>query len=168
MPGKNTNAEEQPRAKPKYLRTIYLPNSSPVPNFIFDEILSDSDVPHTAIRVLLFVLRKTVGWDNQHEELALRQIQEGAAVTRPTAIHAVRVICDCWGFFKKSRGRKGQHSSVFTVSDLSSELFNERAGLLYEAYGTIFPSPDQLRDRPCTPELLAWAQAKLEAFRAGK
>lgn len=170
MSTNNTAVEESQSAKApkKYLRTLLLPNSSPVPNFVFDEIVSDPDVPHAAIRVLLYLLRKTVGWDNKHEQLSLRQIQEGAAVTRPTAIHAVRVICDCWGLFRKSRGWKGQHSSVFTIGDLTAEAFAELVVVLYEVYGTVFPTPAQLRDRPLTPELIAWAKAKLETFREGQ
>lgn len=171
MSTKNATVEGPLSAKApkKYLRTLLLPNSSPVPNFVFDQIVSDTDVPHAAIRVLLYLLRKTVGWNNKHEELSLRQIQEGAAVTRPTAIHAVRVVCDCWGFFKKSRGWLGQHSSTFTIGDLTAEGFCERVTLLYGVYETIFPTPQQLRERPCTPEVLNAERDRLAAedSRAG-
>lgn len=114
-----SNADENPRPKKaKYLRTIFLPNSSPVPNFVFDDLLNENDIPHSVIRVLLFLLRKTVGWNNRSEELSLSEIQRGAGVTRPTAIYGVRMICDCWGMFQKTRGRLGQHSSVFTIYQL--------------------------------------------------
>jgi len=157
-------AGEAPRPKKKrYLRTIFLPNSSPVPNWYLDGVLSDSDVPHAARSVFLFMLRKTVGWDNRVEELSLAEIQSGASVTRPTAIHAVRVICDCWGLFHKSRGRKGQHSSVYTIGGLTDEEFFERSCLISDIYGTLFPSPSQLRETPCTSELLRQQRAKKKA-----
>lgn len=153
-------------AKRKSLRTLYLPNTSPVPNFVFDELLSNSEVPHAAIRVLLFMLRKTLGWSNRSEELSLSDIQGGASVSRPVAIHTVRVICECWGLFHKSRGRRGQHSSVFTIADLTLDAFNERAVLVEGIYGTLFPSPNQLRERPCTSDVLAEERLELEAERA--
>src|SRR6202041_969061 len=98
---------EKPGPKRKSLRTILLPNSSPVPNWFFDEVLSNPEVPHATRSVFLFMLRKTVGWDHEVEELSLTAIQYGSAVSRHTAIHAIRVICECWGLFEKSRGQKG-------------------------------------------------------------
>lgn len=136
-----------------------------MPNWVFDELVPEKGVPASAIRVLLFMLRKTVGWDNRCEELSLTEIEYGAAVTRPTAIQAIRVICECWGLFHKSRGRKGQHSSVFTIADLSAEGFSERSGLLYDLYGKYFPNAKQLRDRPCTSDLLAGARRAVEEAR---
>jgi hypothetical protein len=151
-----------PAKKRKSQRVIFLPNSSPTPNWFFDTVLSDSAVPHAARSVFLYLLRKTVGWDNKHEELSLTEIQYGAAVTRPTAIHAVRVICDCWGLFKKSRGRKGQHSSVFTIGGLTEAEFTERYELVSDIYGTGFPTAKQLRENPCTFEMLRAQRARVE------
>jgi hypothetical protein len=137
-----------------------------VPNWFFDEVLSDNEIPHAARSVFLFMLRKTVGWDNRREELSLTEIQYGASVTRPTAIHAVRVLTECWGLFHKTRGRKGQHSSVFTVGNMDAKEFDERLGLLIGIYDTTFPSPQQLREKPCTQELLATEQELLATERA--
>ena len=164
-----SSSDENPRTKSKkYLRTIFLPNSSPVPNFVFDELLAETDIPHSVIRVLLFLLRKTVGWDNRFEELSLTEIQERSGVTRPTAIYGVRVICDCWGLFHKTRGRMGQHSSVFTIGDLSADSFGDRGSLLIGAYGTLCPTPSQLRKQPCTKQLLDSERLKREAEEKGE
>jgi hypothetical protein len=146
---KTPNAEaEAPAPKRKYLRTIFIKNSSPVANWIFDELLSDSDVPHAAIRVLLYLIRKTIGWDNREEELSLEQIQYGAGVSRPIAIHALWVICDCWGLFDKTRGRKGQHSSVYAIGNFTEEGFTDRYDLVSRIYGTGFPTPEQAKPIP--------------------
>jgi hypothetical protein len=67
--------------KRKSLRTIYLPNSSPVPNWFFDSVLSDQKISHATRSVLLYLLRRTIGWDNAEEELSLSQIEHGAAVS---------------------------------------------------------------------------------------
>jgi hypothetical protein len=142
------NAEaETPAPKRKYLRTIFIKDSSPVANWIFDELLSDSDVPHAAIRVLLYLIRKTIGWDNREEELSLEQIQYGAGVSRPIAIHALWVVCDCWGLFDKTRGRKGQHSSVYAIGNFTEEGFMDRYDLVSRIYGTGFPTPEQVKPR---------------------
>jgi len=154
-----------PTGKRKSQRLIFLPNSSPVPNWFLDTVLSDPAVPHAARSVFLYLLRKTVGWDNRFEELSLTEIQYGATVTRPTAIHAVRVICGCWGLFKKSRGRKGQHSSVFMIGGLTEAEFTERYELVSDIYGTGFPTAKQLREHPCTDELLRAQRATVEAER---
>jgi hypothetical protein len=144
--------DESPRSKKRYLRTIFLKNSSPVPNWIFDELLCDSEVPHAARSVLLYLLRQTVGWDNREKELSLEDIQYGASVSRPIAIHALWVICDCWGLFKKTRGRKGQHSSVYAIGDLTEETFFDRYDLVTRIYGTGFPTPEQVKPIPPTNE----------------
>ncbi len=163
----NQKTEESPRRKTKkYLRTIFLPNSSPVPNWFFDEVLSDKSIPHAARSVLLFMLRKTVGWNHREEDLSLAEIQAGAAVSRHSTIHAVRVICDCWGLFQKARGRKGQHCSTYTIGDLGAEDFGDRYALMQDIYGGGFPSAKQLRDRPCTPELLRAQRAQDDAEEA--
>jgi hypothetical protein len=136
--------DESPGSKKRYLRTIFLKNSSPVPNWVFDELLCDSDVPHAARSVLLYLLRQTVGWDNCEKELSLQDIQYGAGVSRPIAIHALWVICDCWGLFNKTRGRKGQHSSVYAIGDLTEDAFLDRYDLVNGIYGTGFPTPEQV------------------------
>jgi transcriptional regulator with XRE-family HTH domain len=144
---------ESPGPKRKSLRTILLPNSSPVPNWFFDEVLSNPEVPHATRSVFLFMLRKTVGWDNEVEELSLTAIQYGSAVSRHTAIHAIRVICESWGLFEKSRGQKGQGSSVYEIAGLREDEFTDRFSLCDDIYGTCHSTAKQLRESPCTSEL---------------
>ncbi|MGH9682311.1 MAG: hypothetical protein ACRD4S_01700 [Candidatus Acidiferrales bacterium] len=146
----------------KYQRTIFLPNSSPVPNWFFDFVLAEQAIPHGMRSVFLFMLRKTIGWDHRVEEISLNQIQDGSAVTRHTAIHAIRVICDCWGLFHKTRGRKGQYSSVYTIVGFSEEQFSERYFLVEDIYGTGCPTAKQLREKPCSKELIEHARAVAE------
>ena len=151
-----TDRKESPEAvdespgpqKKKYLRTIFIKNSTPIPNWFLDEVLCDPDVPHAARSVFLFLVRKTVGWDNRTEELSLEQIQYGAGVSRPIAIHALWVICECWGLFKKTRGRMGQHSSVYEIGDLSQDNYEDRTHLILRIFDTVFPTPAQVRSRP--------------------
>jgi hypothetical protein len=141
-------ADESPGPKKqKYLRTIFIKNSTPIPNWFLDEVLCDPEVPHAARSVFLFLVRKTIGWDNRTEELSLEEIQYGAGVSRPIAIHALWVICDCWGLFEKTRGRKGQHSSVYAIGDFTEDGFQDRYNLVSRIYGTGFPTPEQVKPR---------------------
>jgi len=142
-----TATREEHEAKPKRrgTRSILLPNSSPVPNWFLDDVLSDPEVPHALRSVLMFLLRKTVGWDRKSDEISLVQIEDGAGVSRKTAIHAVRVICECWGLFDKKRGYLGQHSSVYTVAGLTAAEFQEHYAATADKYGTGCPKPEQLR-----------------------
>jgi len=144
--------DESPGSKKRYLRTIFLPNSSPVPNFVFDELLWDPDVPHAARSVLLYLLRQTVGWDNREKELSLQEIEYGAGVSRPIAIHALWIFCDLWGLFNKTRGRKGQHSSVYAIGDLTAEGFFDRYDLAQRIFGRGFPTPEQVKPIPLKNE----------------
>jgi hypothetical protein len=57
------------------------------------------------------------------------------------------VICDCWGLFHKTRGRKGQHSSVYAIGDLTEDAFLDRYDLVNGIYGTGFPTPEQVRPK---------------------
>lgn len=137
--------EHEAKRTKRSVRRNLLPNSTPVPNFVFDLVLSDPDVPHALRSVLLFLIRKTIGWDKRSDEISLIQIEEGANVSRKSAIYAVRVICDCWGLFHKTRGYKGQHSSVYTVAGLTEAEFQERYCATAEKYETGCPKPEQLR-----------------------
>jgi hypothetical protein len=107
-----------------------------------------------------------VGWDNSTKELSLTTIQNGSGVTRHTAIHAIRVLTDCWGCFTKERGWKLQHSSIYKIGILTEDEFEKRFWLCDSVYGTGHPSPEQLRENPCTPELLARQLAIEEADEA--
>jgi len=68
---------------------------------------------------------------------------------RNSVVHAVKVLCDCWGLWKKTRGKKGQASSVFVVAGIGNhDIAMARIILTEDIYGTYCPTRDQLKDKP--------------------
>lgn len=140
------------------VRSQYLPNSSPVPNWLFDEALRNEDFPDAVLRLLLYLLRRTIGWDKLTEKCTRRQIMNGTGIRGNRTIdYAATVICDCLGIFNRIRG-KGRRPTTFTISDLSLENYIERTNLLFWIYERDLPTMKQLKQKSCTPELLAQAQ----------
>jgi len=45
------------------VRAYYVKNSSPVPNWFFDSLLSDEDIPGYVHLVLLYLLRRKRGYE---------------------------------------------------------------------------------------------------------
>ncbi len=44
----------------KTLQQKFLPSSTPVPNWVFDELIPD--MSDSVLRVFLYLFRKTIGW----------------------------------------------------------------------------------------------------------
>lgn len=142
-------------------RKLFLPNSSPVPNFIFDLILADREIPHALRSVLFLLVRKTIGWDRRSDEVSLTQIQNGASVSRATADHAVTVICDGWGLFRKESSKRFRGINRFVLAGLDKDHFERRYLALEEIYETGCPTRQALREKPLTPAMIAAALARL-------
>jgi hypothetical protein len=147
-----------------YVRRQHLPNSSPVPNFFFDEILPDSQIPHGVRSVFMFLIRKTIGWNHEQVELALTQIENGAAVSRHVAHHAIQLLCDCWGFFRRTPGI-GRLKSKYCIGSLTKDSFADRIIWLECVYDTHVPTEKQLREMPCTPDVLQSGRERFDAER---
>jgi hypothetical protein len=60
-----------------------------VPRWVLDEVLPINGLPATYLRVLLFVVRKTLGWQKREDCLSLSQIEIGANVGRRDACGAL-------------------------------------------------------------------------------
>lgn len=138
--------------KPRRLQQEFLPGSTPIPNWIIDEVMEE--MPESVLRVFLYLYRKTVGWNNKTEEKSLTQIMDDCNLSRNSSIYAVRILCDCWGFWKKFRGKKGQRSSVFMVAAIGSpDEARARIVLTNMIYGADCPTIQQLKDLPPTKDL---------------
>lgn len=142
---------------------------TPVPNWVFDEVLGDIWLADSVLKAFLFLYRKTIGWNNVAEEKSLTQIMEGAGIrSRNTAIHAVSVLCECWGLWKKTRGVRGEHSSIFEpAAVMRVDQFRERSTQTLYIYDTTCPTLDQLRDLPPAAHLYAGVKSLMESNRPG-
>lgn len=150
-------------------RKQYVQNTFPAPNWIVDLLLAEHTVPLQVIIVLIYLIRKTIGWRNEHEFLTKEQICAETGVGHDHVIYAVRLICDCWGLFKRIPGR-GKRPTEYIVNGPEAwtlEAFEQRRLYLDFVYDTNTPSPEQLEQTPCTPKIIALGkqQAEAEAMR---
>jgi hypothetical protein len=148
------------------VRREFLPNTSPVPNFILDVVMQDPEFPESALKVLLFLLRKTIGWNKHSDKQSWGDIQRGARVGRHSAKHAISILCDCFEFFTYQKG-SGKRKSNFTVvkKNMTVEHYNERLMLLAHAYQgrTMIPTAKELKAKRCTPGVLEQARKAMVA-----
>ncbi len=91
--------------KPKLLVDIpcYQNGYTAIPNFFFDEMMPR--VAAEDLKVLLFIWRKTWGWQKRRDFISLTQIQQGARVCRHKALSGVR-LWESVGLLRRT-GRSG-------------------------------------------------------------
>jgi hypothetical protein len=146
-------AAEQSRKRGR-VRKLYVKNSSPIPNWYLDDVVSINEVPNYVHAVFLYLLRRTIGWDKKSEKINFDDIEGGTSVSRPSIVHALQLLCDCWGIFTVERG-KGRAKSVFTIGDWDRETVLDRMICVNWVYETIAPTARQLQIVPCTPEVIS-------------
>lgn len=149
-------------------RNLYIKNSSPVPNWYFDDFLSESDIPPYVHLVFFFLLRRTVGWDKLSELVSYEDIEFGTGASRDSVRHAVLLLCDYWGLFTFEPGR-GRRKSKFTVSGAwgRDEVLDRKYALYsHGPYKTDCPTLEQLRGNPCTAEVVRHCLYEQNAERA--
>ncbi len=155
MPGGNSRLKKNaPKlAAFRTLQEEFLPSSTPVPNWFFDQLMPE--VPESVLRVFLYLFRKTIGWNNETEEKSLQQIMaDNKIASRHTAVYAVKILCECWSFWRKTRGKKGQHSSIFAVNGIRDhDQAWARIVLTESIYGSYCPTRQQLRENPPNEDL---------------
>lgn len=103
---------EFPRGGP---RSIVIRNSTPVPNWFLDEILRMRGLPPSAIRVLLYLWRKTVGWDKEADFVSLSQIESGCAIGRREAVAGAKLWASV-GLFSARLGDMPRSMTEYTVN----------------------------------------------------
>jgi hypothetical protein len=165
----NSTTTPRPSGKRKTnrVRGVYLKNSSPVPNWFFDDVLADNEISHELRSVFLYLIRKTIGWSNQYERQTLDQIQSGAAVSRNLALRGIQIFCDCWGLWKRTPGR-GKQPTTFEVADpfaWEKDVWRERCNWVGMVYKSNTPTLEQLRERPCTREVIEEGKRRWEAWK---
>lgn len=71
--------------EPKYTR---------VPNLIFDCVLAEFS--ESRLKVLLFIVRKTMGWQKDHDftPIAVSQIETGTGLSKPSVIDSIQFLVE--------------------------------------------------------------------------
>lgn len=71
-------------------KTIHEPNFTQVPNVIFDYWMHELD--HCTSLVLLFLCRKTFGWQKTKDSLSLTKIESGLKMSRNRVIKSLKIL----------------------------------------------------------------------------
>ena len=62
---------------------IFFPNTTQVPNFVFDVLMAKTSKTPARFFVLLAIIRKTYGWQKHEDLLSLSQIIELTGMAKP-------------------------------------------------------------------------------------
>jgi len=131
-------------AKMSEVRQLVIRESVQVPNFFFDAIMP---VARPAdFKILLFIWRKTVGWNKRKDFISITQIRRGARVCREKAISAPR-FWEAVGLIRRT-GRSGIRGTTQYEIVLNYDREGVVSRLKQLVYGTdqsarpasIFPS----------------------------
>jgi hypothetical protein len=113
----------RPPDAPKFPGFV-LPRYTPIPDALFDELLPD--VSGAELKVLLYILRRTLGFKKDADRISLSQIcsgivtregqrlDRGTGLSRSTAVTAIRALED-WGVLLGSRRRDRLGSAEATI-----------------------------------------------------
>ena len=71
---------------------LLIPNSFQTPNIIVDEILPY--LKGTEFKVLMYLIRKTFGWQKYEDRISLTQFEKGTLISRQHIIAALKVLRD--------------------------------------------------------------------------
>lgn len=153
---RNRSRPEKDASKwtPETLQQKFLSGSTPIPNWWFDELMPEGP-PDSVVRVFFYLYRKTVGWNLRKDRQSLQLIMSRNHIaSRSAAVHAVRILCECWRFWKKTRGQEGQYSSEFEIDCICDhDQAWARLVLTDCIYGSYFPTRQQLKQKPPTDTL---------------
>ena len=134
-----------PRNEP----ALKLKEYTQVPNFFFDDLLPV--LPDWCLRVLLFIWRKTVGWNKSADFISLSQIEKGARVSHRHAWEAADLLVRAEIFSRQKSGTRGM-SRFIVNAQLDRQEAVRRLTQLLVPQRNQFPqgtsSPQELKAVP--------------------
>jgi len=74
-------------------KRMLIPNSFQTPNLIVDDLLPY--LKGTELKVLLFLMRKTFGWQKKSDRISLSQFEKGTGVGRANIVEALKQLRNC-------------------------------------------------------------------------
>lgn len=119
------------------VRAKFLPKSTSIPNWFFDELLADKRLPGAAVRIFLFLWRQTVGWNRRSYSCSVGDIEVGCGVTKRQARRAIELLTGA-GIFSCKKGGPGV-TSRYTLAACDSETILNRVAKLTDALGRLEP-----------------------------
>ena len=105
---------------PRSEMRIDAPNYTQVPNILLDEWLNI--LGHAELKVILFIVRKTIGYHKVRDKISILQIQENTGLTRSNVTSAVKSLINRKLIKKVTSGKNGASSSYYelVISELSN------------------------------------------------
>src|SRR4029079_11268691 len=79
------------------------PNTTPIPDEVFDELLAD--LSGAEVKVLLYICRRTFGWKKESDNISLNQmlhgiirkdgiaLDRGVGLSKPTLLRTIKSLC---------------------------------------------------------------------------
>jgi len=136
--------------KPKSVRQIILPCSTPMPNFLFDVVMPRVQPAH--FYVLLAIVRKTWGWDKKRDWISLSQFKRLTGLARGTIVRALK-LWQAAGLVRRARaGIRGTIAYEIPLDADLKEITGRLDGLVHRTNRskrrqltglTVGPSPVQ-------------------------
>lgn len=81
-----------------------------IPRWLLDEFLPINGLPAPYFRVILFLIRKLLGWGRREDFIPLTQIERGACVTRRLACEALRFWTEVGVLEVSPIGKRGMNN----------------------------------------------------------
>jgi hypothetical protein len=95
---------EQAQTNTRKFQGFYVPNSTQVPDTLFDELLSE--LSGAELKVVLYIIRRTFGFKRQTDTIAISQLlhgitkktgevlDKGTGLSKPTLLQAIKSLTD--------------------------------------------------------------------------
>lgn len=101
------------------------PNYTQTPNILFDEHMAD--MSEAELKVVLAVVRKTLGWQKQRDQLSLSQLMELTGLSRQGVVNGVEAAIKRGVIDKQPKGQSFTYGLVVNEVDQSTKQTSQRS-----------------------------------------
>lgn len=109
-------------------RGLTPPLHTQVPNEVLDQM---ADLTECELRVILFAIRKIIGWHKTRDEISLTSFQQGTGLSRQGVIDGVEaLIARGWLMLSDKVGKRGAKYYELRFKNVSNELTSQTSRLV--------------------------------------
>lgn len=94
---------------------VLIPNSFQVPNIFVDKLLSVLE--SSDVKIVMFVCRKTYGWQKLKDRISLSQFEKGTGLSRRCLVYRLKILCES-GLLSKDQTVAGDVYWLNLAADL--------------------------------------------------
>lgn len=103
-------------------RGVPPPNYTQAPNVLFDELLKDKTLTFVELKVLMVVIRHTIGWHEDESQLSLSDLEDRAALSRQGAINGANACVDRGTIERRVVGVPGAQNTFYALNLAGQEI----------------------------------------------